>query len=83
MGRPVKDYWNWQKVTIKYNSGDWKKPISIDQYLYSNVGDSGYSAFVDKEWPTPRKRGDSKVITQYHYYIKDPHHALVVGLKWS
>ena len=83
MGRPVKDYWNWTKVTIKSTPGDWLKHTNIDQYLYSNLGDSGYTICVDREWPVPRRRGDYKMATQYHYYIKDPAHATIVGLKWS
>jgi hypothetical protein len=83
MGRPVKDYWNWPKVSIKNIPGEWKKHTEIDQYLYRNLGDSGYHITVDREWPVPRTRYDFKQVTCYYYYVKDPQHATMIQLKWA
>ena len=82
MGRPTKDYWNWNMITIPYN-GDHSKTAAINLYLYAETGDSGHHICQTTEYPVPRNQWASKKVTAFHYYIKDPAHAAFVKLKWA
>jgi hypothetical protein len=86
MGRPVKDYWNWTEVVVPYTKDAWKLPtgnIAAEQFLYSQCGDAGHAILVTKEYPTPRQRHSYKLVTAYHYYIKDRALATAFALKFS
>lgn len=82
MGRPVKNFWDWNKITIPY-SGDYVKVASLSRYLYSTVGDNNHHKTATLDYKYPRKRHANKVYTSHTYYIKDPVVASYVALKWS
>ena len=79
MGKPVKDYWNWIKVTIP-QTPDWRSRVEVENYLDYNFPNE-HKIFVTTEYPKPRKRYSMKVITEYHYYLKDPKLASWLMLK--
>jgi hypothetical protein len=84
MGRPATKYWEWDMITIPYNPGEWKSSTDAKNFLYSNTtSDSHYKICVSTAYPQPRKRGSWKVVTHYHYYIKNPTLASVFKLKFA
>lgn len=83
MGRPAKDYWNWNEITIPYD-GDWKKSTDASEFLYSNTpSESQYEIRATTEYEQPRRRGDYKKVIAHHYYIKDTKLATFFKLKFS
>jgi hypothetical protein len=82
MGRPVKDYWNWEKCSIPY-AGDWRRQLEAEHFLRDNVSNSHYKIFASSDYPTPRRRHSCKVYTAFHYYIKDPKLAIYFALRYA
>ena len=81
MGRPVKDYWNWVKISIP--AADWRDTVQREKFLTANTwSQSHYEIRADKEFSQPRTRRSNKHYTIFHYYIKDPMLASVFKLKF-
>ena len=82
MGRTAKEYWKWQEYTFPYSGEDWQKFSKIEKFLHDCARDC-HEIRVTTDYPKPRKWGAHKVITHYHYFIKDPKIATYVLLKLS
>jgi hypothetical protein len=82
IGRPVKDYWNWNKLEFQYTGWKDKPWAEVEQYLYGHQSPY-YEIREETEWPTPRTRWSHKQTSRKHYWIKDPVVASWVALKLS
>lgn len=87
MGRPVKDYWNWTEIVVPYVKDSWQSPtgnIAAKRFLETNLGYNGpFEIRQSTEYPKPRKRYSTKMVSAHHYYIKDPVIATMFALKFS
>jgi hypothetical protein len=84
MGRAVKDYWHWTRITVPYEK-DWRKALDSENFLKEAANDREYHITVTTEYPNGAKRSryDTKHITAYHYYMKDESLASWFSLKYA
>ena len=83
MPRKTKDYWNWTRVAVPYKK-DWEKTCDAEKFLKQAANDSEFQIGVTTEYPnSPRRKYDMKVITAYHYWIKDESLASWFSLKYA